>query len=480
LTTEYHFGAGDLVNGSVNLVLTSTNNGSCVEEDDTLTITFGTTAFASAGNDFSMCNSGMNTGPLNGAVSGGASTGEWSTLGSGTFTPNNTDLNAVYNPSVTDLASGSFELVLTTTNNGSCAPGRDTVMVTVEPDPIANAGVNIQVCETTDTVQLAGSVTNVTMGQWSTSGTGSFFPNNTDLNPMYIPSNADQLNGLTTIYLSTTDAQICLNAVDSITIEYADPLAINFGNTPGCVNSFINFTDSTTINFGTIAQWSWTFGDGGSSQSPNPVYAYSAPGAYDVTLTVVSSLGCEYSLIQTVLVQSPPSASFNLSSDTVIVGENVSYTDLSSGAASWFWTFGDGLGTAIDQNPTYSYSEAGNFEVLLQITNSLGCTDTTTNNIVVLSEEEPYFPPVIPTGFSPNGDGENDVLFVRGGPFESVILRVYNNWGNLIFESNDVNVGWDGTHKGKDQPKGDYVYSAIVIGLDGTEYVKKGSISIIR
>jgi gliding motility-associated-like protein len=60
------------------------------------------------------------------------------------------------------------------------------------------------------------------------------------------------------------------------------------------------------------------------------------------------------------------------------------------------------------------------------------------------------------------------------------MLRVYNNWGNLIFESDDVTVGWDGTHKGKDQPKGDYVYSAIVIGLDGKEYIKKGSISIIR
>lgn len=479
LTTEYHFGAGDLVNGSVDLVLTSTNNGSCVPETDTMTIFFGSNAFASAGNDFFMCGTSPTTDPLNGYVSGGATQGEWSTLGTGSFS-SLTDFNAVYTPSVTDFANGFFELVLSTTDNGSCTQGVDTVMVTIEAVPSANAGVNIQACTTSDTIQLAGAVSNSTGGQWSTGGTGSFFPSDTILNAVYVPSIADLSSGSIQVYLTTIGSQICASDLDSIEIEFADPLAVDFGNSDGCENNFMSFYDSTIVYFGSISEWNWDFGDGGSSQSPNPIHLYTNSGAYDVVLNVVSNLGCEYTLTQSVVVQGSPIANFTLPSGDVIVGQEVGYSDLSVGGVSWYWTFGDGFGNSTDQNPTYTYTSDGSYNVLQTVTNAFGCSDTALQVLTVLPEEEPYYPPVVPSGFSPNADGENDVLYVRGGPFESVTLRVYNNWGNLIFESNDVNVGWDGTHKGKDQPKGDYVYSAIVIGLDGKEYIKKGSVSIIR
>jgi len=478
LTTEYHFGSGDLVNGSVDLVLTSTNSGSCVPETDTMTIFFGTTAFASAGNDFFMCGSSTTTGALNGYVSGGATQGQWTTLGTGSF-GNNTDFNTEYTPSVTDLANGFFELVLTTTDNGTCVAGVDTVLVTVESVPLANAGANIQACTTSDTIQLSGSVTNASGGIWSTGGTGSFFPSDTILNAEYVLSSADLASGSIQLYLTTLGSQVCGSHTDSITVTLSDPLTINFGNSVGCENNFMSFYDSTIIHFGSISEWNWDFGDGGTSQSPNPLHLYTTSGAYDVELQVTSNLGCEYNLIQSVLVQGSPVANFALPIGDVIANQAISYTDFSVGGISWSWTFGDG-GTSVDQNPTYTYSSEGQYSVLQRVTNAFGCSDTALLVLTVLPEAEPYYPPVVPSGFSPNGDGENDVLYVRGGPFESVILRVYNNWGNLIFESDDVAVGWDGTHKGKDQPKGDYVYSAIVIGLDGKEYIKKGSISIIR
>lgn len=479
LTTEYHFGAGDLVNGSVDLVLTSTNNGSCVAETDTMTINFGSNAFASAGNDFFMCGSEPTTDPLNGYVSGGATQGQWSTLGTGSFS-SLTDFNAVYTPSVTDFANGFFELVLTTTDHGSCTEGVDTVMVTIEAVPNANAGVNIQACTTSDTIQLAGAVTNATGGQWSTGGTGTFFPSDTILNAVYVPSIADLSSGTIQIYLTSIGSQVCSSDLDSIEIEFADPLTVAFGNSDGCENNFMSFYDSTTVHFGSISEWNWDFGDGETSQSPNPIHLYTNSGAYDVVLNVVSNLGCEYTLTQSVVVQGSPIANFTLPTGDVIVGQEIGYSDLSVGGVSWYWTFGDGFGNSTDQNPTYTYASEGDYNILQTVTNAFGCSDTALLVLTVLPEEEPYYPPVVPSGFSPNGDGENDVLYVRGGPFESVTLRVYNNWGNLIFESNDVNVGWDGTHKGKDQPKGDYVYSAIVIGLDGKEYIKKGSVSIIR
>jgi len=480
LTTEYHFGAGDLTNGSVNLVLTSTNNGSCVAETDTLTISFGNNAFASAGTDFTICASSPATPALQGYVSGGATTGEWSTLGSGIFSPNTTDFNASYIPSATDYSNGSFELILTTTDNGGCSAGKDTVLVSIESVPQANAGNPIQTCSTVDTLQLSGSVTNATFGEWSTSGTGTFFPTNTDLSAVYVPSLADQTGSSFQIYLTTIGNQICSNDVDSISVVFDTPLTVGFSNSVGCANNYMAFTDTTLIHFGTIGAWSWNFGDGGVSQSPNPSHLYTTAGAYDVTLEVTSNMGCSYSIIQSIVVQGSPTADFTFTNEDIIVGSEVGFNDLSSGGNEWYWIFGDGFGTDTDQNPTYSYSTAGSYNVIQRVTNSFGCSDTALYTIVILSDEDDYYPPVIPSGFSPNGDGENDVLFVRGGPFESVMLRVYNNWGNLIFESNDINIGWDGTHKGKELPKGDYVYSAIVVAEDGTEYIKKGSISIIR
>ncbi len=480
LTTEYHFGAGDLTNGSVNLVLTSTNNGSCVAETDTLTITFGNNAFASAGTDFTICASSPATPPLQGYVSGGATTGEWSTLGSGTFSPSTTDFNASYIPSATDYSNGSFELVLTTTNNGGCSAGKDTVQINIEAVPQANAGNPIQTCSTVDTLQLSGSINNATSGEWTTSGTGTFFPNNTDLSGVYIPSLADQIGNGFQIYLTTVGSQICAADVDSITVVFDIPLTVGFNNSIGCANSYIAFTDTTLIHFGTISGWNWNFGDGATSQSPNPSHLYTTAGAYDVTLEVTSNMGCSYSIIQSVIVQGSPTADFTFTEGDILVGSEVSFTDLSSGGNQWHWIFGDGFGTATIQNPTYSYSSAGSYNIIQEVTNSFGCSDTALYTIVILSEEDKYYPPVVPSGFSPNGDGENDVLYVRGGPFKSVTLRVYNNWGNLIFESYDANIGWDGTQKGKDLPKGDYVYSAIVVAEDGTEYIKKGSVSIIR
>ena len=480
LTTEYHFGAGDLVNGSVDLVLTSTNNGSCIAETDTVTITFGSAAYASAGQDFSICGSANTTGPLNGYVSGGATQGEWSTLGSGTFTPSTTDFNAEYLPSTTDIANGSFELVLTTTDNGGCTAGKDTVLITVEPVPSANAGVDIEACSTTDTIQLSGSVSNATGGVWSTSGTGLFTPNGNDLNASYVPSISDQLGGSTTIYLTTEGSQICSADVDSLIITFADPLSIGFSNSVGCANNYTNFTDTTVIHFGTIASWEWDFGDGETSQAPNPSHLYTQQGAYDVQLTVTSNLGCTYTITQSIIVQGSPTADFTFVQGDHYIGEEIGFNDLSVGGTSWYWVFGDGLGTSTDQNPMYTYSTAGIYNIIQRVTNSFGCSDTALVAITILSEEDGFYPPVVPSGFSPNGDGENDILYVRGGPFKEVTLRVYNNWGELIFESHDVNQGWDGKHKGKDLPTGDYIYSAIVVAEDGQEFIKKGSISIIR
>ena len=477
LNAEYHFSNADTTVGSVQLILTSTNNGTCSAESDTVTITFGNSAYAYAGADQVVCANSMLT-QLSGVVTGGASQGQWTSSGSGTFIPNDTDLNAFYDPSPTDSANGFVQIILSTTDHGSCAIGRDTMDLTIEMLPQVDAGTDIQICSSVDSIPLSGAVVNAPGGIWSTSGTGSFSPNNTDLSAHYIPSFADLAAGTITIYLSSSGSAICAPVQDSIEIELVTALFVQFSNSPACVGQTMSFSDNSTAFFGTITGWVWDFGDGDSSNAQNPVHIYANSGTVNVTLTVSSSLGCEYTLIRSIVVNPKPIVSASYTPADPNVGEAVQFNNLSLGTVAWNWYFGDGFGVSNNENPSYTYIVPGIYTVVFTATDAEGCQDSAQLGIQILEANQ--FPPVVPTGFSPNGDGDNDELFVRGGPFESVFFQVYNNWGNVIFETQDETIGWDGTWKGKEQPTGDYIYVLRATLTDGTEYSFSGSVSIIR
>ena len=86
----------------------------------------------------------------------------------------------------------------------------------------------------------------------------------------------------------------------------------------------------------------------------------------------------------------------------------------------------------------------------------------------------------MPTGFSPNGDGNNDVLYVRGYGIETMSLKIFNRWGELIFETINQDIGWDGTYKGKPQEMEAYAYVLDVVFGDGSKVRKQGNVTLLR
>jgi gliding motility-associated-like protein len=86
----------------------------------------------------------------------------------------------------------------------------------------------------------------------------------------------------------------------------------------------------------------------------------------------------------------------------------------------------------------------------------------------------------VPNAFTPNGDGKNDVVKVFGNYIASIDFRIFNQWGQLIFQSTALATGWDGKHKGVLQPVGVYAYTLKVTRQDGTVVAKKGSINLIH
>jgi len=88
--------------------------------------------------------------------------------------------------------------------------------------------------------------------------------------------------------------------------------------------------------------------------------------------------------------------------------------------------------------------------------------------------------PAVPTAFTPNGDGTNDVLYVRGGPFSQFDFRVFNEWGNQVFQSATQSDGWDGTIKGTKQPEGTFTWTLVGTTVDGKAIKMSGNVTILR
>jgi PKD repeat protein len=158
----------------------------------------------------------------------------------------------------------------------------------------------------------------------------------------------------------------------------------------GCAPLTVNFTDLST---GTgIDSWNWTFGDGGTSTTQNPSYAYNTPGTYTVALTVSSSSqGCNATETKTnyITVQASPTADFVGSPTGGSAPLTVNFTDLSTGNPdTWSWDFGDG-GTSTAQNPTYEYQNMGIYTVTLTASNACGSDIATKVDYIDVTEPQP-------------------------------------------------------------------------------------------
>jgi len=239
--------------------------------------------------------------------------------------------------------------------------------------------------------------------------------------------------------------------------------------------------EATPINFQNNSQnassYLWTFGNGDQSTDATPSYTYAAAGTYMVMLVAYNPNSCNKvdSVSYEFTVAASPTAAFNI---TPIVPEvNMPYTfhNQSQGATHYDWDFGDGTNST-EESPTHSFNRSGEFSVCLTATNQYGCSAKVCKTI--RSEVQSLVD--VPTGFSPNGDGTNDVLYVRGYNIEKMDFRVFNRWGELVFESQDINKGWDGTYKGKLQEMEAYAYILEVTFLDGTTANKKGNVTLLR
>lgn len=282
--------------------------------------------------------------------------------------------------------------------------------------------------------------------------------------------------GTYNVRLVMVDTSYC-NFPDSVTrtLRVAPNVEARF-NTPasGCVPYTATFTNTSLAGETFI----WSFGDGTTFTGPTPPpKLYNTPGTYTITLIAIDPNTCNLRDTATanVTVSPGPIANFRFAPDPPQENTPTNFTNLSTGAVRYRWDFGDG-DTSLQVNPVHQYNQTGTFRVCLTAINQFGCVDTVCQDVqsVVVSVLD------IPNAFSPNGDGVNDMIYVRGFGIDKMVWRIYNRQGLLVFQSASPLIGWDGRYKGVLQPMDVYAYTLEVQFSDGTRGTRKGDITLLR
>ncbi|MCK7540335.1 MAG: PKD domain-containing protein [Marinilabiliales bacterium] len=183
----------------------------------------------------------------------------------------------------------------------------------------------------------------------------------------------------------------CISFIEKTVISIPAPVAAFTYSSVTCESQDVQFTDQSLVNGGTnIVQWQWNFGDPASginnlSTLQNPSHSFTSSGPFTVTLIVSNADNCRDTITDTLNVAMAPVADFT--ADTACLGSPTQFTDLSvpnaASIISYFWEFGDGATLNNQPDPVHTYATYGVFNVTLTITNSNGCIQSTTRQVVV-------------------------------------------------------------------------------------------------
>ena len=426
------------VTGSSTITLTVAING-CTSPSTSISINELNvslpTAFLNGGGTFCQ---GENVTPVTVNFTG---TGPW-TLTYQINGVNQTPISTSNSPYTLGQTAGNYQL--TSVVDMNCTNQvNDASLIVINPIPIIDVSP-ITLC--------AGSTGSLTSTVNLPGGTYLWSPNGETTTAINISPIA------TTSYSVVYTLNNCPSLADTA-IVVVNPLPIiSFiaDTLVGCAPLTVNFTGTSN---GDPNACSWTLSNGQTLSGCNPSYAFSQPGCYDVTFT--SSLnGCtsSWSTSQFICIENNPIALFSANPDMINPDNStVNFFNLSSGATSYLWNFGDDE-QSVEASPSHVFNVNGSdYSVTLLATSSLGCTSEYT--LTIIYEEDLIF--YVPNTFTPDGDQFNQVfvpIFSSGIDAYNYHLSIFDRWGELIFESYDLNVGWDGTYTAKHGMVQDGIY----------------------
>ena len=285
------------------------------------------------------------------------------------------------------------------------------------------------------------------------------------------------------ISLIITDNNDCMDTLEQFINYFPVPaqLLIEPSEVLGCVPQDV-LIDNLSFPIDETYTINWDLGDGSFSNALSPFHTYTEPGVYSLSVDVTSPIGCNTSASwSNIIVMRPtPEAGFSFNPTEVTeLNSGVQFIDESVDADFYSWFFSDEA-ESFEANPFYEFRDTGRQVITQIVEHSEGCLDTLTRIIDV----SPFCSWFFPNAFTPNGDGKNDLF--RGTGFDKNIeqfnIWIYNRWGELVFESDNLEEGWNGKKNniGQDSPQSGYVYIAEIRGPRNTFKKFEGIITLLR
>ena len=391
-------------------------------------------------------------------ITSGTLSYQWSFGDGGT----STTMNAIHSYA----SSGTFNVKLLVLSNNGC---RDsvTIPVTVYAMPIGvlNAAPQLYICDGSSvTLTASGGSTY----QWYLNG---------NIIPGATASQYDATAGgvYTVQFTNSNGCSVMSNT--SITLSLITKPEAEFTYTNSCVNTPIFFRSTSTILGSLPVRYTWLFGDGSFSSTANPVHIYDTVSSYTVLLIVTPQRCPDLSdtVSHQIRIVAPRDGISYVPKDAII-NRPLQLNSRDFGV-SYMWNPSTGLNNAAIMSPVLTPTVQQLFTI--KIVDSFGCVTVDTQLVRVHRQCDIQAPQV----FTPNRDGNNDLLYpFLMGIREFKYFRVYNRWGNLIFETRDNNPsrGWDGTYRGKPQPPETYKWVSEGVDIDGNRIIRGGDVILVR
>jgi gliding motility-associated-like protein len=384
------------------------------------------------------------------------------------------------NPAYIYLTAGTKQSRLMAISNNNCI-NQNVNPVVVHYNPVANFSAPSTCLPASTNFSDFSTSLDGTISSYAWDFNGDNIIDNNLQNPQYIFTQSGNYG----VKLEVQTQYGCVNTFMKSVYVNATPSALfTAQNNEGCPSLCVQFTNSSSIGNGSIITNQWIFGDNSfPDYSQHPTHCYST-GNYNVTLKVVSDSGCvsSSSIPNLVNVYPTPVADFNVTpSEVEITMPLIEVENKSIGASSIKYFFDDGtVKNVANFSYTFNTDVAKTVSIMQKVHNSYGCRDS----IIKKVDIKPAYVMYVPNAFTPNSDGLNDGFKAVGVGIAQFKLQVFDRWGALVFETDDINNAWDGSINGKgdfESTKQEvYVWKAQVTDVLREKHSMVGHVTLLK
>lgn len=380
------------------------------------------------------------------------------------------------------LKEGTYQVMLVSIDSSTCNIADTSRITIVARADKASVGMDIErllPCESMKFSFKNLSVSAASKNFHSASFSWNFGDGNSLVAGLETVTHTYAAAGTYAVQLILTDTGFC-NHPDTITkyITITDLVKADFDGVTGACAPYTASFVNKSLNGQSFV---WRISDGTMYTTKDIHHTFSQPGKYWVRLIASDNGTCNKadSIQIDFTVYEPPTAAFSLSPNPPKPNAPVTFTNQSTTADQYDWDMGDGKQVSTTEKAhtfLHTYYKAGTYTACLTASVKNVCADTFC--LPVAAKTVRAYD--VANAFTPNGDGKNDLVYVRGFEIKQMEWKIFSRWGNLVFETRDFTKGWDGRLNGEVLPQDVYSYTLDIEFTDGYKERRTGDIHLLR